>query len=96
MESNSSYSSNPIFIIFMIAILVLHVGANYITLEKGGIKGWKAFIPFYADACLYKLALGNALYYLLNFIPIVNVIISIMYTFKLTCCAISNKTFKNL
>ncbi|WP_242987867.1 DUF5684 domain-containing protein [Anaerofustis stercorihominis] len=51
--------------------------------EKAGEKGWKSIIPFYGTFTLCKITFGSGWYFLLVFIPFVNLIMYIMMYIKL-------------
>lgn len=61
---------------------VLLVIAFWKMFEKAGEEGWKSIIPLYNTYILYKLTWGNGWFFLLNFIPCVNVVVSIITCFK--------------
>lgn len=63
--------------------IIASVIANWIILEKSGNPGWISLIPFVNVYYLYKITFGSGWYMLLLFIPIVNVICSIVFCVKL-------------
>lgn len=72
-----------IIIAIGIAIVVLQIVANWKLFTKAGEKGWKAIIPFYNTAILYKISGMSpwlVLLYLGMFIPVVNVFVAIAFT----------------
>ena len=66
-----------------LAIIVLGIVAMWKVFEKAGEPGWAAIIPFYNLYVLFKITWGNGWYFLLLLIPIANVVITIITTFKL-------------
>lgn len=72
-----------VYMLFLLAIAVLSVIAMWKIFVKAGEEGWKAVIPFYNCYIFYKLTWGNGLYFLLNLIPCVNIVISIITSVKL-------------
>ena len=72
------------FIVFIaLVIVVLQIVANWKLFTKAGEKGWKALIPFYNTAILYKISGMSpwlALLYIGYLIPVVNVIVAVVFT----------------
>lgn len=71
-----------IIIVIGIAILVLQIVANWKLFTKAGEKGWKAIIPFYNTAILYKISGMSpwlALLYIGMIIPGINFIVAIVF-----------------
>lgn len=71
-----------IIIAIGIAIFVLKIVANWKLFTKAGEKGWKAIIPFYNTAILYKISGMSpwlVLLYLGMFIPVINVFVCIAF-----------------
>ena len=71
-----------IIIIIAIAIIVLQIIANWKLFTKAGEKGWKAIIPFYNTAILYKISGMSpwlALLYIGFLIPGINIIVGIAF-----------------
>lgn len=66
-----------------LAVAVLLIVANWKIFSKAGEPGWAAIIPFYNSYVMFKIAWGNGILFLLQFIPIVGVIIGIICNFKL-------------
>ena len=50
---------------------------------KAGKPGWGAIVPFYNMYCLFEMSFGNGWLFLLSFVPCVNIVIGIMFCFKL-------------
>lgn len=72
-----------VYAVVYLAILVLVLVAQWIIFTKAGEKGWKIFIPFYNMYIQFKIAWGNGWFFLLTFVPLVNVIILIICYVKL-------------
>ena len=71
-----------IIIVIGIAVLVLQIVANWKLFTKAGEKGWKALIPFYNTAILYKISGMSpwlALLYIGMIIPGINFIVAIVF-----------------
>ena len=64
-------------------IAILTVVAQWKIFEKAGEAGWKSIIPFYNAYILFKIAWGNGWLFLLELIPFVNIVISIIVWVKL-------------
>ena len=71
------------YYIFCLAIAVLTVVAMWKIMVKAGKPGWAAIVPFYNAYCMYDIAWGNGWMFLLNLVPCVNIVITIMYCIKL-------------
>ncbi len=67
----------------VLLICIFEIVVFWKIFAKAGIPGWASIIPFYNIYCLYKITLGNGWLFLLNLIPIVNVIIGIIVLLKL-------------
>ena len=70
--------------LFMLAVVILALVANWKLFEKAGVEGWWALIPF---ANVYKqiqIAEGesNTLLFLGLFVPFVNIILAIMLMYR--------------
>lgn len=70
-------------ILFSIITTVLVWLGSYKVYEKAGEAGWKAIIPFYNFYVELDFLGYNPWLFLLMFVPIVNVVFSIMVTYKL-------------
>ena len=68
-----------ICLIFWILLII----ANWMIFTKAGEPGWKSIIPLYNMYIQYKIAWENGWLFLLNIIPIVNIVISIVFEVKL-------------
>lgn len=71
-----------LIIVGALAILVLQIVANWKLFVKAGEKGWKAIIPFYNTAILFKISGMSpwlVLLYLGMFIPVVNFFVAIAF-----------------
>jgi len=71
------------FYILLFAAIVLVIVGQWKLFEKAGEAGWKSLIPFYNSYILFKIAWGSGIYFLLMFVPVANVIVSIMLQFKM-------------
>ena len=69
--------------IICLIIYVLYVIGLWKIFEKSGEKGWKSLIPFYNFYIISKLFWGKGLWFLLIFIPVVNIIFEIITMIKI-------------
>ncbi len=76
-------AASGIFWLIYIAVLVLAIVALWKIFVKAGKPGWASIIPFYNYYCMFDIAMGNGWLFLLMFIPIVNIIMSIFVMYKL-------------
>lgn len=78
-ETGSSFGV-WLFIYFMtlLAIWIISIVALWNVFEKAGESGWKSIIPFYNYFTLFKIAGINGWMFLLLFVPIANLIVTIM------------------
>lgn len=60
------------FLILSLLITVFSIIANWKIFEKAGYEGWKSLVPFYNTYCLCEIVLGNGLFLLAFFVPVIN------------------------
>ena len=72
------YTSNPVFWIIYAAVIVLTIIVLWRVFSKAGRPGWAALIPIYNIYTLVKVSGNSGWFTLLYFIPIVDIIISIV------------------
>jgi hypothetical protein len=75
---SADLSTNPVFWIVYGVVAILAIVALWRVFTKAGRPGWAALIPIYNIYTLVKVAGNSGWFVLLYFIPIVNVIISIV------------------
>lgn len=61
---------------------------------KAKAHGWAAIIPFYSDYVLYEITWGKGWLFLLELIPIVGIVMSILTYIKLGNCFNKGSGFK--
>lgn len=61
----------------------LAIAGMWMVFKKAGEKGWLSIIPFVNVYKLYKIGWGNGWLFLLLFIPIANIVVSIMLCIKI-------------
>ncbi len=69
--------------IIVTAILAFSITVNWKILAKAGEPGWACIVPFYNVYEMFKISFGNGILFLLLLVPLANVVIAIMYNFKL-------------
>ncbi len=68
-----------ICILFYIALIVVMLAAMWKVFEKAGQPGWAAIVPFYnAYVLVTKIAKKEILWFILLFIPLVNIVIAVL------------------
>lgn len=76
-----------LMLIISLVIWIIKIVANWKIFIKAGEKGWKAIIPFYNTAILYKISGMSpwlVLLYLGMLVPVINIFIAIAFSvFKL-------------
>lgn len=72
------------FYLIILSIYVLLVIAWWNIFRKAGEAGWKSLIPFYNTYILFQIAWGNGWLFLLGFIPVVSLVVTIIMNVKLS------------
>lgn len=91
--SESSLTILSIVAIVSLAIFILQIVAKWKIFDKAGEHGWAALIPFYNTYVLYKITWENGLFFLLSYIPCLNVIVTVMTNMKLSAVFGKNDGF---
>ena len=65
------------------AVSILQIVAKWRIFSKAGEHGWAALIPFYNTYVLYKITWESGLFFILSYIPCLNMIVTIMTNMKL-------------
>lgn len=86
--SYSSETGSPLvgYILMLLVVLVLSAIlclSLWVIFKKAGKPGWAAFVPVYNSYVLSEIIFGNGLFFLLLFIPYLNIVFSAIFTFKL-------------
>lgn len=72
-----------ICVLMYIALIVVIIAALWKVFEKAGQPGWAAIIPFYNMYVLVtQIAKKEILWFILMFIPLVNIVISILVSIE--------------
>lgn len=72
------------YCIIILSIYVLLVIAWWNIFKKAGEAGWKSLIPLYNTYILFQISWGNGWLFLLDFIPVVNFVVNIIMSVKLS------------
>ena len=71
------------YYIFCLVLIVVTLVGMWKVFTKAGKPGWAAIVPFYNLYCLYDMAFGNGIMFLLILVPCVGFIVQIICCFKL-------------
>lgn len=66
-----------------ISVCITFIVSFWMIFEKAAEPGWKSLVPLYNLYIFFKITWFNGWYFLLMFIPIVNLVIGIITTVKL-------------
>jgi hypothetical protein len=84
MDSAANASSpGPGFVIALMAVVVLMIASMWRIFSKAGAPGWKALIPVYGAVVFQRIVGRPGWWALLMFVPVVNVLISLVECFDL-------------
>lgn len=72
------------FYLIVLSIYVLLVIAWWNIFQKAGEAGWKSLIPFYNTYILFQISWGNGWLFLLGFIPVISLVVTIIMNVKLS------------
>lgn len=78
-EQSGGGGSSVFSFLMSIAMLV----AWWFLFNKAGEEGWKAIIPFYDIYTMFDIVYGNGWKALLLLVPILNVVLLILFPFRL-------------
>lgn len=65
-------------------LMILYIVARWNLFKKAGEHGWASIVPFYNQYVIYKIGMNHGWYFLLQIIPVVGIILSIVLKFKLS------------
>jgi hypothetical protein len=84
-QASNGLSIGPLAIILLLslAISVLMIAAMWRLFSKAGQPGWAAIIPFYNTIVLLRVIGKPWWWMLLTFIPVVNIVISVLVGLEL-------------
>ena len=66
-----------------VLMVILYIAGLWRVFVKAGQSGWGVLIPIYNYFCMFEIAWGNGLWFLLMFIPMINTIVCMMLFVKL-------------
>ena len=75
---SADLSNNPVFWVIYAVVVVIAIIALWRVFAKAGRPGWAAIIPIYNIYTLVKVSGNSGWFVLLYFIPVVNIIISVI------------------
>ncbi len=78
-----SSSGNPLLAIMCVVIIIFGLACEWIVFQKAGEPGWKAIVPLYNMYTMYKFCWGNGWMFLLTFVPVANIVVTLMLAYKL-------------
>jgi Family of unknown function (DUF5684) len=86
VQQSFSTGSGPgaAFWIVWCAIIVFEIAAMWKVFTKAGKPGWAAIIPIYNAIVLLQIAGKPVWWFLLYFIPLVNIVIAIIVTHNIS------------
>ena len=70
-------------LVFYLVIAVLSLVAMWKIFSKAGEAGWKSLIPFYNLYILLKISGMSGWWMLAFFVPVVNIVVSILFSLNL-------------
>ena len=70
-------------LLIWLALVILIVAGVWKTFEKAGQPGWAAIIPFYNMYVMTQVAQLEIIWFILLFIPIANIVASVMISMKI-------------
>lgn len=71
------------FVVVYLAIIIFYVVAQWRMFEKAGKPGWACIIPIYNLIVMCEIGGVNPVLILLFLVPIANIVIGIMITYKM-------------
>lgn len=81
--NNASTAPSPVMMIVWLVILVVIIVAGWKIFTKAGKPGWAFIIPFYNIYTLLKIVGRPGWWLILYFIPLVNIVISLIVAIDL-------------
>lgn len=90
MNAYAYYGSTPDFTLsggqwaLIVIISIISIVALWMIFQKAGVPGWHAVIPILNVYDEFKITFGNGWFFLLMLIPFVNIVIAIMFLYKLS------------
>lgn len=76
-------SASPLVVASALALGLLYVIAAWRIFKKADEPGWASIVPLYNQYILFKISWGSGWMFLLLLVPLVNIVVGIMTSFKL-------------
>ena len=70
--------------IISLLIFLLMIASVWVIFQNAGLEGWKCLIPIYNTYCLFKITWGNGWLFLSMLVPLVNAVVGVITTYKLS------------
>ena len=83
MEESVANGSGGLVIVIYLAFVLLMLVSSWKIFTKAGQPGWAVLVPFYNAYVMLKIAGKPGWWLILLFIPIVNIVVSIMVVLAL-------------
>lgn len=85
-DSFATSGPGAVFWIVCLAIAVFYIASFWTIYKKAGQPGWAALIPIYNMVVLHQITGKPIWWVILYFVPVVNIVISIIVTHALSVC----------
>lgn len=72
-----------VYLMIILVMAVISIIALWRVFTKAGEPGWGSLIPFYNLYLLFKISWGNGWMFLFTFVPVANLIVSLIAYYKL-------------
>ena len=82
-------SGNPLVPLFMLAVVVFVIAGMWRVFTKAGKPGWACLVPIYNVIVLLQIAGRPVWWFLLMFIPFVNIIVTFVVVMDIARTAVS-------
>ena len=69
--------------VLMLALCLLIIASVWKIFVKAGEHGWACLVPFYGNYVMFRIVFGNGWLFLLQFIPLVGMIMALVANFRL-------------
>ena len=83
VNSLATQGTSTLSTVITVVLWVLTIIATWRIYEKADQAGWKSIIPIYSDYIRFKITFRSGWFFLLMFIPVLNIVIYIMLQNKL-------------
>ena len=69
--------------VFMLLTWALELAGEWGVFKKAGECGWKALVPFLSEYTYCKIVFGSGWFFLLLFVPFINIAVAIAMTYQM-------------